>query len=256
MSSLDRTIRAQTEKERVRKEALKYRPVLNFTLVPLAPCISFSQTHTIRKPQTFVTIVAGQGKSVQSFVVHKALITYYSVFFRATFNSLFKEAISGIIELENVTSEAFGLVNHWLYFQDFPATPEEPLSLEILAKVWTAADKFKMPALQNYVSGLLCQLLVGRGSMSQDDGQVYEDKYQDYLACIKHIYFSTPAGEHKLKSLFLDVFHYHQVSYAERIEEFPIAFCQDVVKRLATAIPSSRRTWPQGNKSRFLVEEE
>ncbi|CZT41949.1 uncharacterized protein RSE6_01771 [Rhynchosporium secalis] len=131
------------------------------------------------------------------------------------------------MKLVDVTTEAFGLTTHWLYFQKFPDTPHDDLvsegQLETLAKVWTAAERFQMPALQNYASGIVCELwgtpiLMGPWTI------VYEKRYCDYLAYTKHIYFSTPAGEHKLKSLFLDIFHYHQVSYADRIDEFPIAF--------------------------------
>ncbi|CZT03859.1 uncharacterized protein RAG0_10495 [Rhynchosporium agropyri] len=232
----------KTVQKKPRKGPLQKRPALDFT-----------------KPQKLVTITAGKGTWSQDFVLHKALITHHSTFFRSAFKSTLAEGTSGIMKLEDVTTEAFGLITHWLYFQKFPDTPHDDLvsegQLETLAKVWTAAERFQIPALQNHASGIICELLVTPISMATKTA-VYEDRYCDYLACIKHIYFSTPAGEHKLKSLFLDIFHYHQVSYADRIDEFPIAFCQDVVRRLTTAIPASRKTWPVCNKSRFLVEEE
>ncbi|KAL5314191.1 hypothetical protein ACEPPN_018616 [Leptodophora sp. 'Broadleaf-Isolate-01'] len=208
------------------------------------------------KPQPVVTIIAGQGKFAQNFIIHTALITHHSSYFKSAFGSSLAEGATQTMKLEDITSEAFGLVNQWLYFLEFPSSPSKASSLENLVKVWMAAERFRMPALQNYASGVLCERLVEPEvlleTVTAEHRRLADDRFDDYLACIKHIYFSTPAGEHKLKLLVLDIFPYHQLSYADRIEEFPIAFCQDVVRRLAEKTRGSG-SWPLNRTSRFLV---
>ncbi len=229
--------------------------ILDFTLVPLSR-LWYRLAHKNRKPQPVVTIIAGQGKFAQNFIIHTALITHHSSYFKSAFGSSLAEGATQTMKLEDITSEAFGLVNQWLYFLEFPSSPSKASSLENLVKVWMAAERFRMPALQNYASGVLCERLVEPEvlleTVTAEHRRLADDRFDDYLACIKHIYFSTPAGEHKLKLLVLDIFPYHQLSYADRIEEFPIAFCQDVVRRLAEKTRGSG-SWPLNRTSRFLV---
>ncbi|KAH7403733.1 hypothetical protein BKA64DRAFT_641698 [Cadophora sp. MPI-SDFR-AT-0126] len=211
----------------------------------------------LTKPQTFVTITVGQGKFVQDFVMHKSFLTHYSPFFRSAFNRPFFDRSNQSMKVENVSREVFGLVHHWIYLQQLPSLPLEAPSLENLAKVWLAAEHFKIPALQNHASYALCDRLSrSEGSIKMRGGvPVLNNRFDDYLACIKHIYFSTPAGEHVLKLLVLDIFPYKQIAYADRIEDFPIAFCQDVTRLLAKRAPASE-SWPVDRKPRFTVQED
>lgn len=159
------------------------------------------------------------------------------------------------MKLENVTPEVFGLIQHWVYLQKLPSPPLEAPSLENLAKVWLAAEHFQIQALLNHASGAICDRLTEfEGSIGLNSGLlVLDDQFDDYLACVKHIYFSTPAGEHKLKLLVLDIFPYNQLTYADRIEDFPIAFCQDLARLLAKKTPAAQKSWPVSRKSRFTV---
>lgn len=159
------------------------------------------------------------------------------------------------MKLDNVTPEVFGLVQHWLYLQKLPSLPLESPSLENLAKVWLAAEQFQIQALQDHASGALCDRLTEvQGSITlRDEVPVLDDQFIDYLAFIKHIYFSTPAGEHKLKLLVLDIFPYNQLAYTDRIEDFPIAFCQDIARLLAKKTPAAQNSWPVSRKYLFTV---
>ncbi|KAG4433000.1 hypothetical protein IFR05_011515 [Cadophora sp. M221] len=188
----------------------------------------------------------------------RSILDFTLVPFSRLWSSL-AEGVMQAVKLEDVTSKAFGLVNQWLYFHEFPSSPSNAPSLENLVKVWMAAEQFRMPAVPNYVSGVLCERLVEPEVLLEtvtfaEHRRLADGRFDDYLACIKHIYFSTPAGEHNLKQLVLDIFPYHQLSFADRVEEFPIAFCQDAVRRLAEKTRGSGN-WPLNRTSRFLVGE-
>ena len=44
-----------------------------------------------------------------------------------------------------------------------------------------------------------------------------------------------------MKLLVLDIFPYNQLAYADRIEDFPIAFCQDLARLLAKKTPAAQK---------------
>ncbi|KAG4419610.1 hypothetical protein IFR04_007207 [Cadophora malorum] len=160
----------------------------------------------LTEPQDFVTITAGQSKLSQDFIIHKSFLVHYSPFFQSAFETRFNTGSIQSMKLENVTPEVFGLIQHWVYLQKLPSPPLEAPSLENLAKVWLAAEHFQIQALLNHASGAICDRLTEfEGSIGLNSGLlVLDDQFDDYLACVKHIYFSTPAGEHKLKLLDSD----------------------------------------------------
>ncbi len=73
---------------------------------------------------TFATVVVGE-ESV-SFVIHEALLTYHSPFFRAALNGGFEEAVTKKINLKEVRPRVFENFVHWLYYQRLPDTKDDP----------------------------------------------------------------------------------------------------------------------------------
>lgn len=79
--------------------------------------------------------------------VHKSVACHYSRFFETAFNSFFVEGNTPIMRLNNVNEKIFGKVVHWMYEKEIENGTE--LDLLSLAKLWTIAGRFLIPALQN-----------------------------------------------------------------------------------------------------------
>lgn len=98
------------------------------------------------------------GKPSTEFVVHEALLSHYSSYFRAALNSNFKEGRSKEIELLEDDAEIFKIFVHFLYTGslypgniDATAIDENfEMSVQMEAtKVWLLGDMRGVPALQN-----------------------------------------------------------------------------------------------------------
>jgi hypothetical protein len=97
-----------------------------------------------RESQSFVTIIVGKDDAQQEFRVHKNVITYYSTFFSAAFNSDFKEGLTQTMILEDIEVPIFGFFNNWLYTQKFETVDGESLQTIEYAKLWTLSQRFLM----------------------------------------------------------------------------------------------------------------
>ncbi|KAJ4359525.1 uncharacterized protein N0V89_000080 [Didymosphaeria variabile] len=68
--------------------------------------------------QAFATVIVGEAKA--EFVVHEALLTHYSEFFRAALLGRFQEAETKTVTLKDQNPVTFEIFIHWLYHQRFP----------------------------------------------------------------------------------------------------------------------------------------
>ncbi|KAL1591647.1 hypothetical protein SLS60_011645 [Paraconiothyrium brasiliense] len=68
--------------------------------------------------QSFATVVVGTEEA--TFVVHEALLTHYSEFFRAALQGGFQEAKTKTVTLKDDSSSTFELFVHWLYHERLP----------------------------------------------------------------------------------------------------------------------------------------
>jgi len=96
--------------------------------------------------QSFVTIHC-KG-AAQPFRIHKNVITHYSPFFSAAFNSDFKEGKTQSMSFEDVEAPIFGFFNNWLYTQKVVNEDGNRLQLIEYAKLWSLSQRFLMPELQ------------------------------------------------------------------------------------------------------------
>lgn len=104
----------------------------------------------LRTPQAFVTIIVNKGAHKETFVVHKCLVDHYSSFFKTAFDSKFIEGETQSMTIEDIESSAFGLLVHWIYTQSLKQDQgNDSPSVVLLAKVWSLAERFIMPRLQN-----------------------------------------------------------------------------------------------------------
>ncbi|KAE9376527.1 hypothetical protein N431DRAFT_452942 [Stipitochalara longipes BDJ] len=104
-----------------------------------------------RQSQSFVTILAGKGDAQEEFRVHKNVITYFSPFFDAAFNSNFIEGQTQTMTLEDIEAPIFGLFNNWLYIRKVEREDGNALQLIEYAKLWSLSQRFLIPKLQAYL---------------------------------------------------------------------------------------------------------
>ncbi|TVY71419.1 Kelch-like protein [Lachnellula suecica] len=97
--------------------------------------------------QVFVTFVVGE--EVQKFVIHKSLVEHFSPFFEKAFNSDLAEGQTQEMRLPDVDADVFGIVVNWLYTQAIIHTEERTIRIVELAKLWSLAERFQIPELQN-----------------------------------------------------------------------------------------------------------
>lgn len=94
------------------------------------------------------------GLDTPKFSIHKDFICHYSPFFKAAFNSNFKEGQTQEITLD-VDEIAFGVIANWFYTQKILDTSGKVPLQSVLARVWILADRFLIPVLQNQVMDCL-----------------------------------------------------------------------------------------------------
>ncbi|KAL2066893.1 hypothetical protein VTL71DRAFT_1317 [Oculimacula yallundae] len=104
------------------------------------------------RPQSIVTIFIGPEESKEIFNVHKDIICHYSSFFAKAFSSTLLEGKTHTMNLPDVDSDIFGILVEWFYTQRIDLDPtDRDSNVLFLAKLWSLAQRFAMPSLQNKV---------------------------------------------------------------------------------------------------------
>ncbi|KAH7084926.1 hypothetical protein BKA63DRAFT_498491 [Paraphoma chrysanthemicola] len=70
-------------------------------------------------------VIVEIGPNRMKHYVHKALLQYHSEYFRNALRGPWKEAMDGVVSLEDVQPAVFSLFVHWLYSQSFPTSDSE-----------------------------------------------------------------------------------------------------------------------------------
>ncbi|KAE9376556.1 hypothetical protein N431DRAFT_462383 [Stipitochalara longipes BDJ] len=112
------------------------------------------------KPE-FVTIFAGIS-ATQTYRIHLDAIIAFSPYFKTAFTDYaYEEARTKTMKLKDIDEKVFRIFNQWIYDQDYLCT-EDAIELGLLevAKLWTAAKKWKIPTLQNQCMSLLARMII------------------------------------------------------------------------------------------------
>jgi hypothetical protein len=129
------------------------------------------------------------GDERTAFPVHKETICTRSTFFEGAFNGGFKEALTQVMVLDDVTPHLFGLLNHWLYTNKVRIeTPDhdvllwgegqDGLYITSLLKLWTLAQRFLIGHLQNDVMKLLFDAIMSPECNMDDFEKFAWDAYK------------------------------------------------------------------------------
>lgn len=103
------------------------------------------------------TVVVGAEE--KEFLVHQALICYYSGYFRGAFSGSFQEATTRIVRIKDTSIVVFEAFVTWLYSgrlfnHDTNAPPKEYIH-RLLIEIWLFGDRILCPVLQNDVIDLM-----------------------------------------------------------------------------------------------------
>ncbi|KAL2066898.1 hypothetical protein VTL71DRAFT_1322 [Oculimacula yallundae] len=117
---------------------------------------------SIYDPQPVVTISVAKHHSSKTnpeaitFYIHKNFICHHSPFFKAAFNGEFTEGQTQHMNLLDIEEYVFAIFTNWIYTQKL----QNKLGKDIrhfgcLFKLWSVAERFIMPELQNQVIHIL-----------------------------------------------------------------------------------------------------
>ena len=105
---------------------------------------------------TVIKVRVGEDK--EEIYVHKDLICYWSpLFFEPAFKGPWKEGKDGVMDLESIQPDVFKNFVQWLYTQslymgkpkDSNELTNEPLSFELIVRLYSFAQMIQIPHLQN-----------------------------------------------------------------------------------------------------------
>jgi hypothetical protein len=209
------------------------------TVKYLAELISYSSS----EPQTFITIIVGEGEEAQTFTLHRDVISSQTQFFNTANKGKVKEGETQKVYLEDVEPSVFGLFFIWLYSGG--TIPQRQIGEKKgdilnqkptqLAKLWVLANIFRMPKLQNAVIGeIFCAIEV----MLRDIESLQftgETHVQLMWPFIEYAYEThTPM----LRNLALDrlAFGCSESVFMDMVEFLPNHIVVDVAKALRTGI--------------------
>ncbi|KAE8445846.1 hypothetical protein EG329_012769 [Mollisiaceae sp. DMI_Dod_QoI] len=145
-------------------------------------------------PQVFVTIEAGVGVEKESFTVHQQVISRWSLFFRAAFESNFTEGLTKLMTFDDVEGDIFGMPVNWIYLKEIVRGDEKRVTYLNLAKLWSLGERFIMPQLQNAVMDMFTGY--DDPSNEHEPARTYEDEGREKFIeavynFVKHVYQAT-----------------------------------------------------------------
>ncbi|THW61915.1 hypothetical protein D6D20_04713 [Aureobasidium pullulans] len=108
---------------------------------------------------TFILLGDGPKASRKTFVVHKNLLMTVSGFFAMGLTSSFKEADTGIFEMEEEDPDVFSIFIHWIYFNRLfimktspsSATDEDSEEWDCLPRLYTLGERLDTPRFKDAV---------------------------------------------------------------------------------------------------------
>ena len=147
-----------------------------------------------------VTIVIGADKI--AFIIHQDILYEASPFFKAGFESKFREGTARSMDLPEEDRDIFEYFTHWLYYQH-----SDPLTLAGYADnkdayiintvhLYTLADRYGVVKLKNNLCKNLCKI-----STSNSDRPLPQ-------AALDHIYNNTTSNA-MIRRLFADWYAWH-----------------------------------------------
>jgi hypothetical protein len=212
---------------------------------------SFLDVVTLLVPSNNPTDASADEKTVEKFTVHKAFLCEQSPFFNAAFNGNFKEAHTQSMTIEDADSEAVKLVIGWIYTKEIG---EKRLGVKgvpnivLLAKVWTLAQRFLMPALQNEAMKMIYVTACGGPEWTID-------MFRAFLTFA----YAHEDGDNALARFGLQMtLHFmHLFYFEELIAEMPAKMGKDLALAVKRKLRKSNRKLEAENPSihDFLLRE-
>jgi hypothetical protein len=213
--------------------------------------------------QEFVTIIVDKEDIKESFCVHRTLICQFSPFFKAAFESLFREGLTQTMRMEDGATKVFGVLVNWLYTKELnytgvskfmvvdrtlekvlgkarfsfvqhlvgtshevakQADEEDLRELALLAMIWNLADRCLIPRLQNEAMKIL------RNKFTRPNKVIELAWLGEYFFETKE---TTPLKRLIVKRLLLSADNSELLKWMECESSVTKALCIDLMKELA-----------------------
>jgi hypothetical protein len=154
-------------------------------------------------------------------------ITHHSPFFRNAFNSPMTEGTTLTMALPEIDPSVFGLFNNWIYTQQIEHSDNRSLRILELAKLWTYADRFLTPSLQNDAMGMLFSIITAERE-APVRGQ--DNEMKDFFNLAYSPNVQTALGQLAVDRMVrLATFG---LSIEDWIQDFPSKMMVDILKSL------------------------
>lgn len=166
---------------------------------------------------------------MKSFQIHKALLSSKSTYFRAAFESGFREAIDKQLHLAEENSECFSYYMLWIYDHALESingsnNQRKPL-LDDYCQLYVLADKLGSEALQNLVIDIIHEYAVSNEEARLD------------APTINFVWANTTPGS-QLRSILVDLLAWqNHVDGLEDLAEAEPEFLVQVLKITSGRLP-------------------
>jgi hypothetical protein len=113
------------------------------------------------------SIIVKVGSEEKNYVLHKALLSHHSGYFRGALSGNFKETDDGVIPLEDVGTDAFEVFVDWIYNVQLPECvkhtiavsgsgfdPDNPTKISVRHRTYVLADRLLVPHLKRVLLNL------------------------------------------------------------------------------------------------------
>jgi len=200
-----------------------------------------------RSPQELVIFIVGQEK--EKFTVHKDFATLRSPVFAAAFDGKFVEGETQTMTLKHAEAPVFGLLVHWLYYQNVKPDKESG-SLMRWSKLWMLGREYLIYKLQNDSMATIYNYLV---NFSPITGRVDKKSFKDF---IKYLYKNDLEGT-PLRQITVDqvASQIPSSQWASWRDDIPQAMWFDITIALKTRIENGY-AHDQRSLNRYLVAEQ
>ena len=175
--------------------------------------------------RSIVTIRVREEPAQESFVIHKELISYYSVFFRSCTNGHWLESGTGVVNLPDDDVELFKIFVQWLYTQLIVLNDKQKNHYRVIIDLFILVNKLQCSELQNATLDFLYRRF-------SETNTLYPPTDIYYV-------WENTTNNSSLRRYLVDLYVYDsQIDHVvESQEHYPSEFMKEVLKGFVKRVP-------------------
>jgi hypothetical protein len=220
---------------------------------PKVSLISTRDTRDIGSPVHSSAALSGSiivkvGSEEKKYLVHKALLSHHSGYFRGALSSSFKETDNGVIPLDDVDTEVFDVFVNWIYKDQLPECvkqhtpvsvacfdPDAQTKMSVRHRTYVLADRLLVPQLKR----VLLEVTYGD----------YVRSSRPSFGLVFYLFNNLSEGD-KILQLLIDahcirggVDNYRKHAPMRHLEMLPARFMVGVMHKLQDLSRLERKDW-------------